>query len=120
MESENLSTREDVDRELLQRLTVQLRERGFAPYRTLGLCVENGVVELQGRLPTYHLRQVAVECIKRVAGVRRVVDRIAVDPTSYPPPCERPYSRRTRWAFEPWLLSAAGRSESYLTKAYDL
>lgn len=82
MESENLSTREDVDRELLQRLTVQLRERGFAPYRTLGLCVENGVVELQGRLPTYHLRQVAVECIKRVAGVRRVVDRIAVDPTS--------------------------------------
>lgn len=86
MESENLSTREDVDRELLQRLTVQLRERGFAPYRTLGLCVENGVVELQGRLPTYHLRQVAVECIKRVAGVRRVVDRIAVDPTSYPPP----------------------------------
>jgi osmotically-inducible protein OsmY len=82
MKSVNLSDCEAVDCELLQRLSVHLRQQGFAPYRTLALCVENGVVELQGRLPTFHLRQVAVECVKRVAGVTRVVDRISVDPTS--------------------------------------
>jgi len=82
MTMENLSTCEDIDRELHQRLIIHLGQQGFAPYRTLGLCVENGVVELQGRLPTFHLRQVAVESAKRVAGVTRVVDRIAVDRTS--------------------------------------
>ena len=82
MKSENLSICEDLDPELHQRLTVHLQQRGLATYRTLRLRVDNGVVELLGRLPSYHLRQVAVECTKRVAGVMRVVDRIVVDPTT--------------------------------------
>ncbi len=82
MRIENLSTCEDIDRELHPRLIIHLGQQGFAPYRTLGLCVENGVVELQGRLPKFHLRQVAVESAKCVTGVTRVVDRIAVEGTS--------------------------------------
>jgi len=66
------------DRELLQRMKGFLHQRGYAPHRTLEISVERGVAMVQGRVPTFYLRQIAVECIKRVAGVTQVVDLIEV------------------------------------------
>lgn len=40
---------------------------------------ENDTVEISGNVSTYYERQVAVECCKRVAGVRNVVDHIVVE-----------------------------------------
>ncbi len=76
---ENLPVSEDFHCELLQRVRGFLHQRGYAPHRTLEISVELGVVVVQGRVPSYYLRQIAVECIKRVAGVTRVFDRIEVD-----------------------------------------
>lgn len=42
--------------------------------------VEDGTVTLNGELPTFFLRQLAVERTRRVAGVRRLVDQIVVPP----------------------------------------
>ena len=42
--------------------------------------VEDGAVTLRGELPTFFLRQVAIERTRRVAGVRSIVDRIEVAP----------------------------------------
>ena len=81
MRSEKPAVCEDADRDLLQLLTGLLRQRGFDSLRTLVLSVEGGVVAVQGPVPSYHLRQIAVECIRRVAGVTRVVDQIFVDRT---------------------------------------
>lgn len=46
-----------------------------------------GVVIVQGRVSTYYLRQVAVECIKHVPGVSRLEDHmeVAVEVASYRP-----------------------------------
>lgn len=42
--------------------------------------VEDGTVTLRGELPTFFLRQLAIERTRRVAGVRLLVDRIEVRP----------------------------------------
>ena len=68
----------EADRDLLLRVKGFLHQRGYGPHRTLAITVERGVVLVRGRVPTYYLRQVAVECIKRVAGVTQLIDRIEV------------------------------------------
>ena len=42
--------------------------------------VDDGTVTLRGELPTFFLRQLAIERTRRVAGVRLLVDRIEVLP----------------------------------------
>ncbi|MBM3272794.1 BON domain-containing protein [Candidatus Kaiserbacteria bacterium] len=68
----------EADRDLLLRVKGFLHQRGYGPHRTLAITVERGVVLVRGRVPTYYLRQVAVECIRRVAGVNQFIDRIEV------------------------------------------
>lgn len=68
----------EADRALLQRVNRFLYQRGYGLHQTLEISVERGVVEVQGNVPTFYLRQIAVECIKRVAGVSQVVDLIVV------------------------------------------
>ena len=68
----------EADRALLQRVNLLLRQRGYASHRSLEISAEQSVVVVQGRLPTFYLRQIAVECIKRVAGVTHVIDLIEV------------------------------------------
>lgn len=68
----------EADRSLLQRVKCFLYQRGYPPHRALEISVERGVVVVQGKVPTFYLRQVAVACIQRVAGVTRVVDLIEV------------------------------------------
>lgn len=80
MTSDKLLDAAEADHDLLRRVEGFLHQRGYVPHRILEISVEQGVVLVQGRVPTFYLRQVAVECIKRVAGVIRVVDLIkAVD-----------------------------------------
>ena len=78
MQLTNLPLSEEFDRDLLQRVKSFLYQRGYASHRTLEISAERGVVLVQGRVPTFYLRQIAVECIKRVAGVAQVVDLIEV------------------------------------------
>ncbi len=78
MQFTNLALSDEFDRDLLQRITQYLHHRGFAPHRTLEISVDRAVVVVRGRVPTFYLRQIAVECIKRVAGVTQVVDLIEV------------------------------------------
>ncbi len=78
MTSDKLPDSAEADRCLLLRVKGFLHQRGYGPHRTLEISVERGVVVVQGQLPTFYLRQVAVESFKRVAGVTQVIDRIEV------------------------------------------
>lgn len=55
-----------------------LHQRGYGQHQALNINVEHGTVTIEGFVPTWHQRQIAVECVRRVAGVIRVVDRIQV------------------------------------------
>ena len=78
MPSEKLPDSTEAERDLLQRVKLRLHQRGYRPHQALEINVERSVVLVQGRLPTFYLRQIAVECIKRVAGVTQLVDLIQV------------------------------------------
>ena len=66
------------DRDLMLRVKDFLRQQSFGSHRTLAVSVEQGVVVLQGRVPTFYQRQIAVARIHRLAGVIRVIDQIEV------------------------------------------
>jgi osmotically-inducible protein OsmY len=55
-----------------------LHQKGYVQHQALNITVEHGTVTVEGSVPTWHLRQIAVECIRRVTGVVGVVDRIRV------------------------------------------
>lgn len=78
MTSDKLPDSTEADRGLLQRVQGFLHDRGYVPHRTLEISVVRSVVMVHGRVPTFYLRQIAVECIKRVAGVIQVIDLIEV------------------------------------------
>jgi hypothetical protein len=78
MTTDNLPDPAEADRVLLQRVKHCLDQRGYAPLRTLEIDVERGVVVVQGSVDTFYLRQIAIACIKRVAPVKQLVDRIKV------------------------------------------
>ena len=68
----------EADSDLVLRVRDLLHQCGYESLRMLEVTVERGVVIIQGTLPAYYLRQVAVECIRRVAGSNRFIDRIEV------------------------------------------
>lgn len=78
MVSDSVRDSAEADRGLLQRTRSLLYQRGYGPHRTLEISVERGVVLVQGRVPTFYLRLIAVEWTKRVAGVTQVIGRIEV------------------------------------------
>lgn len=52
---------------------------GYNQFRQLEVHCENGRVTLQGRLPTYYLKQVAQVAVQSITGVRDVDNDIKVD-----------------------------------------
>ena len=63
-------------------LAVNVRDKLAATRRNLAevaVLVDEGQVFLSGRVPSYHLRQLAVERARRVAGVLHVIDELRVD-----------------------------------------
>ena len=63
-------------------LAVRIRDKLAATRRDLGnvaILVIDGRVCLRGPVPTYHLRQVAIDRARREPGVREVTDEMRVD-----------------------------------------
>jgi hypothetical protein len=71
-------TSAEADDVLLKRVRCFLHQRRHRLQQSLKLSIEQGIVVVQGRMPTFYLRQVALECVKRVAGVTQIVDLIEV------------------------------------------
>ncbi len=78
MPSTSLPPSTENDCELLERVLSSLCRRNYHAYRKLQIDVRDGIVIVQGRVPSYYLRQVAVECIKHVPGVSRLEDLMEV------------------------------------------
>ena len=78
MQSNNGSLSESLENNLRDNVVSTLHQSGYQQHRTLEITVDHGTVIVNGFVPTWYLRQIALECIKRVAGVTGVVDRIRV------------------------------------------
>lgn len=71
--------------ELRERIDQALRVTGYLPLRDVGVIVAEGLIILRGRLPSYHLKQVALEVVRSVPGVSEVHDDLKViSPRSIP------------------------------------
>jgi osmotically-inducible protein OsmY len=66
------------DIDISQRIKSAFELRGYSAIKTLLFNVEQGVVTVRGRLPSFYLCQVAIECVKHVPGVVRVINQIEV------------------------------------------
>ena len=66
------------DGELAKRVGLYLVSARYE-LSTLMVNSQDGIVRLTGRVPSFYLRQLAVSCAQRVAGVRNVVDELQVD-----------------------------------------
>lgn len=49
-------------------------------FQRIGVSVTCGTVRLSGLVGSFYLRQLAIETTKHLAGVRRVIDELEVDP----------------------------------------
>jgi len=78
LESENSSFSEVFANSLRNTVVSTLHRKGYSHHRALEITVDQGTVIVDGVVPAWHLRQIAMECIRRVPGVARVVDRIRV------------------------------------------
>lgn len=71
--------------ELRERIDQALRVTGYLPLRDVGVIVAEGLVILRGSVPSYHLKQVALEVVRSVPGVSDVRDDLKViSPRSIP------------------------------------
>jgi len=75
---ERMSDTDEADRELLYQVKTSLQHRGYWSIRSLEIRVKQGIAVVQGQVPTFYMRQIAVECIKCVGGVTKIIDRIDV------------------------------------------
>ena len=64
--------------ELSSRVKAFLLSRHFPGLMEVDVEENNGTIVLTGRVRTFRERQAAVECCKRVAGVREVIDGLVV------------------------------------------
>jgi osmotically-inducible protein OsmY len=63
---------------LEERVRANLLRQHYPCFRRLKVEVSDGGVVVEGCVSTFHERQVAIECARRVAGVQRILDRIQV------------------------------------------
>jgi len=78
LECEHGLISESLENKLHHDVVSTLHQKGYYQHRTLDITVDHGTVIVEGLVPTWYLRQIALECIKRVTGVVGVVDRIRV------------------------------------------
>jgi hypothetical protein len=67
------------DAELLLRLGIALAARHRAAWRVVRVAAQNGIVRLEGIVPTFYDRQLILAVAQHVAGVLRVEDELAID-----------------------------------------
>ena len=63
---------------------VQFRQSGYQALDGVTCEFHEGTARLRGRLPTFHLKQIAQEIVCAVVGVRSVVNQIEVGPRRAP------------------------------------
>ncbi len=68
----------DFDRQLADNVCLAMRNAGYLQLQSLHVRVDSREVYLQGRLPSYYLKQVAQHITLAVPGVRTIVDGIVV------------------------------------------
>ncbi len=56
----------------------RLRSSPYASLRSLTCDLEAGGLVLRGRLPNFHHKQLAQETVRRLAGVRHIINEIEV------------------------------------------
>ena len=56
----------------------RLRNSPYAPLRSLSCNLESGGLVLRGRLPSFHHKQLAQETVRRLAGIRQIINEIEV------------------------------------------
>jgi hypothetical protein len=78
VESENGLFSEMSESRLRNTVLSTLHGKGYLQHRVLEITVNQDTVTVEGVVPAWHLRQIALECIRRVPGVVRVVDQIRV------------------------------------------
>ena len=66
------------DEHLAAKSRLFLANQPLAALRRLIISARNGLVTVDGTVGSYYERQLAVACVQRVAGVRRVIDHILV------------------------------------------
>ena len=67
-----------IETELGLRVKIFLASQHFPGLRRVRVTTLGDTVILEGRLSSFHERQLAVACCQRVAGVRYVIDRLIV------------------------------------------
>ena len=77
------------DRDLEQRVLNFIAGRYVSGLRYVEVQAEAGTVTLRGNVPSYHTRQLCLECCRHVAGVVRVVDRLKVVSPTQRTDCSR-------------------------------
>lgn len=78
MDAATLPPSSENDRLLKQQIVRCLYQRNHLLHRMLRIDVDRGVVVVRGRLPSFFLRQIAIECIRHIPGVAHVEDGILV------------------------------------------
>jgi osmotically-inducible protein OsmY len=66
------------NRELAGQVKEALRQTGYAALRAVRVFTDGQVLVLQGRVPSYHLKQVAQTAAMDVAGVREMHNELEV------------------------------------------
>ncbi len=69
---------ETAERDLKRRIDSFLAMRRLAPLHFISVEVTGQTILLQGVVDTFYARQLAQECVQRVAGVRKVINQVVV------------------------------------------
>ncbi len=67
-----------MDQSIAQRVSQQLRQRGFQMGTHISIMVQEGAVMLSGEIDEEKQRHTAVQAARSIQGVRTVVDRLHV------------------------------------------
>jgi osmotically-inducible protein OsmY len=79
------------DHQLARRVKLFLAHQPRPALRYLRIEAQGSTVTLQGLVTTYYERQLALQCSRRVAGVRELIDEIVVQEIA--PPSGADFSR---------------------------
>jgi osmotically-inducible protein OsmY len=66
------------DVRLAERVQHALCTTGYAILRGLDVTVHDGIVILRGRVPSYHMKQVAQESARAITGIRQLRNQVEV------------------------------------------
>lgn len=68
----------DQDDHLREAAVSLLKSTGYSPVAKLACNVDQGVVEIAGLVPTFHMKQVAQAAVQRLNAVRAIRNRVQV------------------------------------------